>query len=84
VLQKNIIWSLVKVPEGAEVIECKWVFQFKKNETANINRFKARLGARGFMQEKIVDYSETYAPVAKLTTVWTLLAAGNHTGLKFR
>jgi hypothetical protein len=65
--QKNNTWSLVKLPEGAKVNDCKWLFQFKKNETANVSGYKARLVARGFMQEKNVNYSETYAPVAKLT-----------------
>lgn len=67
-------WILCELPSGANVIDTKWVFKTKQDETGNIVRYKARLVARGFTQEEGLDYFETYAPVARISSIRTVLA----------
>jgi Reverse transcriptase (RNA-dependent DNA polymerase) len=73
-LMKNGAWELDNLPPGKNLVTCKWVFKAKHDANGNIVRFKARLVARGFSQAYGVDYFETYAPVAKLTTYRTIFA----------
>jgi transposase InsO family protein len=73
-LMKNGAWELVQVPPGKNIVSCKWVFKAKQDANGDVIRFKARLVARGFSQAYGVDYFETYAPVAKLTTCRTIFA----------
>lgn len=80
-LVKNNTWCLVKKPENKNIVDCKWIFKIKKDEHGNIDKYKARLVARGFTQVRNFDYSETYAPVTRLTTFRALMVMSNQFGL---
>ena len=47
-MQDNQIWDLVPLPEGKKPIGCKWIFKTKRNSEGNVERYNARLVAKGF------------------------------------
>ncbi|KAE8684131.1 PLAC8 family protein [Hibiscus syriacus] len=73
-LQQNQTWDIVPKIKYVKPISCKWVYKIKRRPDGSIERYKARLVARGFSQQYVLDYDETFSPVAKLTTVRVLLA----------
>jgi hypothetical protein len=79
-LHKNHTWDLVDLPQEKSVVECKWIYKIKTCFDGTIDRYKARLVARGFTQEYSVDYEETFTLVARLSSVHALLvvAASRH------
>lgn len=79
-LKKHNTWSEVKdAPEGKRPISSKWVFRIKRNPDGSINKYKARLVVRGFSQVEGVDYTETFAPVARHSSMRILLSiAASH------
>ena len=73
-LRANGTWVLETLPPGVKPIPSKWVFKVKRDSEGNIERYKARLVVKGFMQREGVDFNEVFAPVSKHSTLRTLLS----------
>jgi hypothetical protein len=68
-LRFNHIWSLVPFHPSMSVVGSQWVYMIKRHVDVNIERYKARLVARGFTQQEGIDYFETFSLVIKQATV---------------
>ncbi|WJZ85271.1 hypothetical protein VitviT2T_004816 [Vitis vinifera] len=73
-LTKNHTWDLVTLPPGQSVVGCKWIYKIKTRSNGSVERYKAHLVAKGFTQEYGIDYEETFAPIARISSVRALLA----------
>jgi hypothetical protein len=71
---QNKTWSLVSPSPAMNVVGCKWVFWIKRKANGQIERYKAWLVAKGFHKQPGIDFSETYSPVVKPTTIRTVLS----------
>lgn len=71
---KNKTWDLVDLPTGAKAIGLKWVFKIKRNPDGSVNKYKARLVVKGYVQRHGVDFDEVFAPVACIETVRFIIA----------
>jgi hypothetical protein len=81
-LIQNQTWELAELPPNRKAISSKWVFKIKHNSDGTVERYKARLVARGFMQKEGIDYQETYAPVVRYGSLRLLLAIANTLNLE--
>ncbi|KAI3819538.1 hypothetical protein L1987_13379 [Smallanthus sonchifolius] len=68
------VWNLVDLP--------KWVFKCKKDDRGVLVRNKARLVIQDFNQQEGIDYTEVYAPVARLEAISLFLAFASYKGFK--
>ncbi|KAE8697713.1 hypothetical protein F3Y22_tig00110610pilonHSYRG00140 [Hibiscus syriacus] len=73
-LLKNNTWSLVKLPAGRIPVGCKWLFKLKRNPDGSVNRYKARLIAKGYSQVTSYDFTDMFSPVLKFSTFNVVLA----------
>nr|GEU29471.1 zinc finger, CCHC-type [Tanacetum cinerariifolium] len=75
----NKTWVLADLPPGCKPLSCKWIFKRKLKVDRTIEKLKARLVIHGFKQKSRIDYFDTYAQVAHISTIRLLIAmASNH------
>nr|GEW31483.1 hypothetical protein [Tanacetum cinerariifolium] len=67
-------WSLVPRASNTNVVDCKWVYNLKRDKNGAIICYKARFVAKGFRQQPGIDFHETFSPVVKLTTIRAVLS----------
>jgi len=72
--QRNDVWDLVPKRPRKNIIGTKWVFRNMLNEQGEVVKNKARLVAQGYSQQEGINYTVTFAPVARLEAIRLLLS----------
>ena len=70
----NRTWKLVDLPLGCKTIGCKWVLRKNLKPDGSIDKFKARLIAKGFKQKANLDFFDAFSPVTRITSIRLLIA----------
>ncbi|GJQ98100.1 putative retrotransposon ty1-copia subclass protein [Tanacetum coccineum] len=70
----NMVWVLVDLPPNCKTVGSKWIFKKKTDMDGNVHIYKARLVAKGYTQTYMVDYEETFSPVADIRAIRILIS----------
>ena len=79
-LRENGVYELVDRPKGKKVVKSKWVFQVKTNEKGEVEKYKARVVAKGYSQVEGVDYDQTFNPTVRFESIRQMVALGASKG----
>ncbi|KAE8710243.1 Adenylate kinase 4 [Hibiscus syriacus] len=83
-LVSNGTWTLEPLPKGRAAVGCKWLFKVKFNVDGFVLKHKARLVTRGYSQVPGHDFSDTFSPVVKTTTINVVLSLAVARGWSLR
>lgn len=72
--KKKETWDLVDLPKDKHTIGLKWVFKTKHATYESIQKYRARLIAKGYAEREGIDFKETFSPVARFEIVRVILA----------
>ena len=56
------------------MVSLKWIYKIKHDVDGSIEKYKARFMARGFSQKEEIDYEENFSPIARYTSIRTIMA----------
>ena len=73
-LIENGTFQPVRLPADRKAIGCRWVFKLKRKADGSVNRYKARLIAKGYSQHPGLEFSEVFVPTAKWAALRAILA----------
>eukprot|EP00253_Pinus_taeda_P013990 PITA_13990 len=79
---QNSVWDVVPRPENKSVVSSCWLYKVKQAADGSVEKHKARFVARGFSQVKGIDYDETFALVARYSSIILMLALSAQMGWK--
>lgn len=81
-IMTNGVWEIVPRPANKSVVTSKWLYKIKRAADGSINKFKARFVDRGFSQEEVIDYEETFSPTTRYTMIRSLISLAAPMGWK--
>ena len=73
-IMKNDVWDVVPRLEGKSIVTSKWIYKIKHAADGGIEKYKTIFMARSFSQKEGIDYEETFAPVARYTSIRSVLS----------
>ena len=76
----NSAWEIFPRLEGKSVVGLRWIYKVKQATDGSIEKYKARFVTRGFSQIEAIDYEETFAPVARYSSIRSILALSAQMG----
>ena len=65
----NHTWESADLPPGNNPLGSKWIFKRKMKPDGTIDKYKARLVVKGYIQKEGLDYFDTYSPITRITSI---------------
>jgi hypothetical protein len=81
-IMKNDVWEIVPRPEGKSMVTSRLLYKLKYLVDGSIEKYKAHFVAWGFSRIKAVDYDETFALVARYTSIRSGISIAAEMGWK--
>ena len=73
-IMKNDVWDAVPRPKRKSGVTSKWIYKIKHAADGSIEKYKAIFVALGFSQKEGINYEENFSPLARYTSIKSVLA----------
>eukprot|EP00253_Pinus_taeda_P029167 PITA_29167 len=79
---RNSVWDVVPRHQGKSVVSSRWLYKVKHATDGSVEKHKARFVSWGFSQVEGIDYDETFASIARYSSIRLILALSAQMGWK--
>ena len=79
-IMQNSVWDVVPRLGDKSMVTSRWLYKVKQAADGSIEKHKARFVAHGFSQVEVIDYDETFAPVARYSSIRSILPLSTQMG----
>jgi len=79
-IMQNSVWDVVPRLGDKSMVTSRWLYKVKQAADGSIEKHKARFVAHGFSQVEGIDYDETFAPVARYSSIRSILPLSTQMG----
>eukprot|EP00253_Pinus_taeda_P019324 PITA_19324 len=79
-IMKNDVWEIMPRPKGKSVVTSRWLYKIKNVANGSVEKFKARFLVWGFSQVEGANYEETFAPIARYTSIRAVISIAAEMG----
>eukprot|EP00253_Pinus_taeda_P014405 PITA_14405 len=76
----NDVWEVVPRPQDRSAVGSRWIYKIKYAADDSVEKYKARFVAKGYAQKEWIDYEEIFAPVARYTSIRTVISLATQMG----
>ena len=73
-IMKNDVWDIVPRPDKKSIVTFRWLYKIKHVADGSVDKYKSRFVCHYFYQKEGIDYEETFSPVAKYTTIRSIIS----------
>jgi len=77
---RKSVWDVVPRPEDKLFVSSRWLYKVKQATNGSVEKHKAIFVAHGFSRVEGIDYDETFAPVARYSSIRYILVLLAHMG----
>ena len=71
---RNSAWEIVPRLVDKLVVGSRWIYKVKQDGDGSVEKYRAIFVAWGFSQIEGIDYDETFSPVARYSSIRSILA----------
>lgn len=76
----NDVWEVVPRPQDWSMVGLRWIYKVKYVANGHVEKYKGRFVAKGYAQKEGIDYKETFALVARYTSIRTMISLAAQMG----
>lgn len=62
------------------IVGLRWIYKIKCAIDDSVEKYKARFVAKGYAQKEGIDYEETFVPVARYTSIRSVICLATQMG----
>ena len=73
-------WEIVPRPVNKSVVGSRWIYKVKQAANGSVEKYRARFMAQGFSQIEGIYYDETFALVARYSSIRSILSLSAQMG----